>query len=78
MRKTYIAPKVETITAETEQFIAATYRLTTTKGGHYMQYDGWEVHDEVKDYGVIVGPASEYVGTVNEDLQVNEDDIFND
>ncbi|MCI7598411.1 MAG: hypothetical protein SOY06_04070 [Prevotella sp.] len=77
MRKTYIAPKAETITAETEQFIATSPSVRIT-GGHYMQYDGWEVHDEVKDYGVIVGPASEYVGTVNEDLQVNEDDIFDD
>lgn len=77
MRKTYIAPKAETITAETEQFIAASPSVRIT-GGHYMQYDGWEVHDEVKDYGVIVGPASEYVGTVNEDLQVNEDHIFDD
>lgn len=43
-----------------------------------MQYDGLEVHDEVKDYGVIVGPASEYVGTVNEAITVNEDHIFDD
>ncbi len=77
MRKTYIAPKAETITAETEQFIAASPSVRIT-GGHYMQYDGWEVHDEVGKYGVIVGPASEYVGTVNEDLQVNEDHIFDD
>ena len=65
----------ETITVQTEQFIAASLR---TKRGHYMQYDGIQVHDEVKEYGTIVGPASEYVGTVNEAVTVNEDDIFDD
>lgn len=78
MRKKYIAPKAETITAETEQFIATSPSVRIT-GGHYMQYDGLEVHEEAWKYqGKIVGPASEYVGTVNEDLQVNEDDIFDD
>ncbi len=78
MRKTYIAPKAETITAETEQFIATSPSVRIT-GGHYMQYDGWEVHDEVGgEYHAIIGPASEYVGTVNEAIPVNEDAIFDD
>ena len=45
MRKKYIAPKAETITAETEQFIATSPSVRIT-GGHYMQYDGLEVHEE--------------------------------
>ena len=71
-----VAPEAETITVQTEQFIAAI--SLRTKRGHYMQYDGIQVHDEVHDYGTIVGPASEYVGTVNEAVQVDEDDIFDD
>ena len=77
MRKIYVAPEAETITVQTEQFIAATLSLRP-KGGNYMQYDGFQVHDEVKEYATIVGPASEYVGTVNEAVTVNEDDIFDD
>lgn len=76
MRKIYIAPKADTITVQTEQFIAAI--SLRTKRGHYMQYDGFQVHDEVENYKTIVGPASEYVGTVNEAVTVNEDDIFDD
>lgn len=77
MKKRYIAPQTAMIDMETEQFIAISPTVKL-KSGTWMQYDGDQLHTDLKDHsGSIAGPASEYVGTDNDPNPVDEGDIFN-
>lgn len=77
MKKRYIAPQTATIDMETEQFIAISPGVKL-KSGAWMQYDGDQLHTDIQDHnGSIAGPASEYVGTDNDQNPVDEGDIFN-
>lgn len=77
MKKRYIAPQTEMIKVETEQFIALSPTVKL-KSGTWMQYDGEQLHKDFNVHsGSIAGPASEYVGTNNDQNPVDEDDIFN-
>ena len=43
-----------------------------------MQYDGDPLHNDLSIHGgKMAGPASEYIGTNNDQNPVDEDDIFN-
>ena len=78
MKKRYIAPQTEMIEMETEQFMALSPTVKL-KPGTWMQYDGDQLHTDFKVHnGNIAGPASEYVGTDNDQNPVDESDIFND
>lgn len=82
MKKRYIAPQTEMIEMETEQFIALSPTVISPtvklKPGTWMQYDGDQLHTDFNVHsGSIAGPASEYVGTDNDQNPVDESDIFN-
>lgn len=78
MKKRYIAPQTEMIEMETEQFMALSPTVKLNKTGTWMQYDGEQLHKDFNVHsGSIAGPASEYVGTNNDQNPVDESDIFN-
>lgn len=74
MKKKYITPK------STFYEMEVSLPLLTSVGLKHQlmwQYDGDQSHEDLKD-GTIAGPASEYVGTDNENNPVNESSIFDD
>lgn len=77
MKKKYIAPQTLTLAMDTESFIA-TSPSVGIRSGKWMQYDGDQLHNDWTVHsGSIAGPASEYVGTDNDQNPVDEGDIFN-
>lgn len=76
MKKNYITPESVSYQIEMAQPLAGSFTIKTNNNP-MMQYDGDQLHDDLKD-GRISGPASEYVGTVNDSNPVDESSIFGD
>ena len=78
MKKTYITPECLCYKTEASMLhLAGSVGHVKTSNQTVMQYDGDQLHSDLKD-GTIAGPASEYVGTNNENNPVNESSIFDD
>lgn len=78
MKKTYITPECLCYKTEASMLLlAGSVGPIKTSNRTVMQYDGDQLHNDLKD-GTIAGPASEYVGTNNENNPVNESSIFDD
>lgn len=78
MKKTYITPECLCYKTEASMLLlAGSVGPIKTSNQTVRQYDGDQLHNDLKD-GTIAGPASEYVGTNNENNPVNESSIFDD
>lgn len=76
MKKTYITPECLCYKTEAPMSLLAGSVGTVKTGNQTVrQYDGDQLHSDLTD-GTIAGPASEYVGTNNENNPVNESSIF--
>lgn len=78
MKKTYITPECLCYKTEASMLLlAGSVGHVKTSNQTVWQYDGDQLHNDLKD-GTIAGPASEYVGTDNENNPVDESSIFGD
>lgn len=78
MKKTYITPECLCYKTEASMsLLAGSVDPIKTSNQTVMQYDGDQLHSDLTG-GTIAGPASEYVGTNNENNPVNESSIFDD
>lgn len=75
-KRKYIAPETFVIKVQSEYFLTTSPTLGLTKV-KVRQYDGDQLHNDISTNGGIAGPASEYVGTANDNTNpINEGDIF--
>lgn len=77
-KRKYIAPETFVIKVQSEYFLTTSPNLGLTKY-KVSQYDGDQLHNDFKtNDGSIAGPASEYVGTANDNTSpIDEESIFN-
>lgn len=78
MRQKYITPEIFDEKIEIEQFLATTPTVTLKKNSLVRQYDGDPLHDDMEFNKSIAGPGSEYIGTNNELIEVDDNSIFDD
>lgn len=76
-KRKYIAPETFVIKVQSEYFLTTSPTLRTIKD-KVSQYDGGPLHNDFRtNGGSIAGPASEYVGTANDNTNpIDEGDIF--
>ena len=77
-KRKYIAPETFVIKVQSEYFLTTSPTLGLTKD-KVSQYDGDQLHNDIStNNGNIAGPASEYVGTANDNTSpIDEGSIFN-
>ena len=77
-KRKYIAPETFVIKVQSEYFLTTSPTLGTTNY-KVSQYDGDQLHNDIStNNGSIAGPASEYVGTANDNTSpIDEGSIFN-
>lgn len=79
MKKYYITPKSKSIEVEMAGIMATSPGRIGVMHDYVWQYDGDQLHDDMnKNDGQISGPASEYVGGVNDENSVDERGLFDD
>lgn len=79
MKKNYITLKSKSIEVEMAGIMATSPGRIRVTHDYVWQYDGDQLHDDMnKNDGQISGPASEYVGGVNDENSVDERGLFDD
>lgn len=76
-KRKYIAPETFVIKVQSEYFLTTSPNVELTSRKVRM-YDGDQLHKDIStNNGSIAGPASEYVGTANDNTNpIDEGDIF--
>lgn len=76
-KRKYIAPETFVIKVQSEYFLTTSPNVELTSRKVRM-YDGDQLHKDIStNNGSIAGPASEYVGTANDNTSpINEESIF--
>lgn len=77
-KRKYIAPETFVIKVQSEYFLTTSPNVGLTSRPVRM-YDGDQLHNDFQtNGGRIAGPASEYVGTSNDNTNpIDEESIFN-
>lgn len=77
-KRKYITPETFVIKVQSEYFLTTSPTLGMTNH-KVRQYDGDQLHNDISTNGSsIAGPASEYVGTANDNTSpIDEESIFN-